>query len=58
LPILGGGVTQAEEMPSMVIETVTIGNPGNAGDPIEFQGIFGAVGYVYAIGKYEVTADQ
>ena len=54
----GGGVTQAEGTRSMVIETVTIGNPGNAGDPIEFQGVFGAVGYVYAIGKYEVTAGQ
>jgi formylglycine-generating enzyme required for sulfatase activity len=42
----------------IVIDTVTVGNPGNAGDPIEFQGVFGAVDYVYAIGKYEVTAGQ
>lgn len=54
----GDVIAQAEATPSMVIETVTIGNPGNAGDPVEFQGTFGAVGYVYAIGKYEVTAGQ
>ena len=42
----------------MTVETVTVGNPGNAGDPIEFQGTFGTVGYVYAIGRYEVTAGQ
>ena len=47
------------------IETVTVGNPGNAG---EWSGesyggggadrICGAVDYVYHIGKYEVTAGQ
>ena len=47
------------------IETVTVGNPGNAG---ELSGagaggtgdtrISGAVDYVYNIGKYEVTAGQ
>ena len=42
----------------VAIETVTVGNPGNAGDPIEFQGVFGAVDYEYAIAKYEVTAGQ
>jgi len=39
------------------IEIVTVGNPGNAGDP-QTQGAFGAVEYVYAIGKYEVAAGQ
>ncbi|MFH1418471.1 MAG: SUMF1/EgtB/PvdO family nonheme iron enzyme [Planctomycetota bacterium] len=49
----------------VVIETVTVGNPGNAG---EWSGesyggygpdrICGAVGYTYNIGKYEVTAGQ
>ncbi len=49
----------------VVIETVTIGNPGNAG---ELSGtgaggegpdrICGAVDYVYEIGKFEVTAGQ
>ena len=46
--VLGGVcVTQAQAAPPVVIETVTVGNPGNAGDPIQFQGIFGAVDYVY-----------
>ncbi len=45
------------------METVRVGNPGNAGDtryPDASNGIynFGAVGYTYNIGKYEVTADQ
>jgi formylglycine-generating enzyme required for sulfatase activity len=42
----------------VAIETVPVGNPGNAGDPIQFEGTFGAVAYEYAIGKYEVTAGQ
>ncbi|MGD8453336.1 MAG: SUMF1/EgtB/PvdO family nonheme iron enzyme [Phycisphaerae bacterium] len=48
----------------VVIDTVTIGNPGNAGelsggpagDP--FARITGAVDYVYDVSKYEVTAGQ
>jgi sulfatase modifying factor 1 len=36
------------------IPTVPVGNPGNAGD-VQSQGTFGAVGYNYRIGKYEVT---
>jgi formylglycine-generating enzyme required for sulfatase activity len=57
---VAGGVcaAQAQGAPPLVIETVPVGNPGNAGDPIQFQGTFGAVDYVYAIGKYEVTAGQ
>ena len=47
------------------IETVTVGNPGNVGE-LSGEGagglgsdrICGAVGYVYDIGKYEVTAGQ
>jgi formylglycine-generating enzyme len=38
-----------------VIETVSVGNPGNAAQA--FVG-FGSVGYEYRIGKYEVTNDQ
>ena len=51
--------------PGVVIETVTVSDPGNAG---ELSGagaggygpdrICGAVDYVYDIGKYEVTAGQ
>lgn len=50
---------------AVTIETVPVGNPGNAG---EWSGesyggrgpnrICGAVGYTYNIGKYEVTAGQ
>jgi formylglycine-generating enzyme required for sulfatase activity len=42
----------------LVIETVLVGNPGNAGDPLAFEGTFGAVDHVFAIGKYEVTSGQ
>ena len=55
---LGGvWVTQAQGAPPVVIETVTVGNPGNTGDT-QIQGIFGAVDYAYAMGKHEVTAGQ
>jgi formylglycine-generating enzyme required for sulfatase activity len=58
--VVWGGVcvTQAQGAPPVVIETVAVGNPGNAGDPIQFQGVFGAVNYEYAIAKYEVTTGQ
>ena len=42
---------------AVTIDMVTVGNPGNAGD-VQSQGTFGAVGYNYRIGKYEVTAGQ
>ncbi len=45
----------------VVIETVTVGNPGNPGDTRYPSGgvpSFGGVDYVYNIGKYEVTAGQ
>ena len=56
------GVAQAE----VVIETVTVGDPGNAGEnsgesePDGFgpDRICGAVDYTYNIGKYEVTNAQ
>jgi len=37
------------------IETVTVGNPGNAPDP---DSGYGKVDYTYAIGKYDVTLTQ
>jgi len=44
--------------PPLVIEMVTVGNPGNANDiPINGTG-YGGVPYTYKIGKYEVTNDQ
>jgi formylglycine-generating enzyme required for sulfatase activity len=39
------------------LETVPVGNPGNAADPATGS-IYGSVGYSYNIGKYEVTAGQ
>src|SRR5687767_7184058 len=47
----------AQAAPPLVIETVVVGNPGNAGDP-QIQGVFGGVNHVFAIGKYEVTGGQ
>ena len=54
--LLAAGMQAGAE--PITIEVVSVGNPGNAGDPIEFQGVFGAVDHVFAIGKYEVTAGQ
>jgi sulfatase modifying factor 1 len=42
------------QAPLVTIETVTVGDPGNAADSTGF----GAVDYVYNIGKYEVTISQ
>lgn len=43
---------------AVTIDLVTVGNPGNAADTrYEPIGV-GAVGYVYEIGKYEITAGQ
>lgn len=39
---------------SITVDTVTIGDPGNAADTTGY----GAVSYTYNIGKYEVTAGQ
>jgi len=50
------GVRLAEA--SVNIEMVTVGNPGNAADTRYATPGFGAVGYIYNIGKYEVTAGQ
>lgn len=41
--------------PYVAIETVLVGNPGNANDASTG---YGGVDYVYNIGKYEVTAGQ
>lgn len=42
---------------AVTIDTVAVGNPGNAIDPLNGNR-FGAVGYAYNIGKYEVTVGQ
>jgi len=56
--VLGGvRAAHAEGAPPLAIETVTVANPGNAGET-QSQGVFGAVDYEYSIGKYEVTTEQ
>jgi hypothetical protein len=40
------------------IEFVTIGNPGNAADTTGAPNPVGSVGYVYHIGKYEISRDM
>ncbi len=45
----------------VVIQTVTVGNPGNAGEVSgegPYEAIVGGVNYVYKIGKFEVTTGQ
>ncbi len=49
-----GVAAQAE----VVVETVTVGNPGNAADTRYESPGYGGVDYVYNIGKFEVTAGQ
>lgn len=46
--------TEAE----VVIETVTVGNPGNAPDTRYYTPGYGGVDYVFDIGRFEVTAGQ
>ena len=40
------------------IETVPVGDPGNAADTRYHDRSYGSVGYNYNIGKYEVTQKQ
>jgi formylglycine-generating enzyme required for sulfatase activity len=42
---------------AVTIDTVPIGNPGNANDPATGNS-FGGVAYSYSIGKYDVTVGQ
>ena len=64
--LLGSGVAQAQSLlqtfgsgPNQFqIEFVTIGNPGNAADTTGSPNPVGSVGYVYSMGKYEVSRDM
>ncbi len=47
----------ATSIPAITIETVPVGDAGNANDPGALN-LYGAVGYAYNIGKYEVTVGQ
>ena len=42
---------------ALTIETVPVGNVGNANDPATGN-LYGGVNYAYSIGKYEVTVGQ
>src|SRR4051812_40891249 len=42
---------------AITIDTVPVGNPGNANDPATGN-LYGGVSYAYNIGKYEVTVEQ
>jgi formylglycine-generating enzyme len=48
------GITAGSASAQVAINTVTVGNPGNANDTTGY----GAVGYSYDIGTFEVTANQ
>jgi formylglycine-generating enzyme required for sulfatase activity len=43
---------------AITMETVAVGNPGNAADTRYATPGYGAVGYTYNIGTYEVTVEQ
>jgi MYXO-CTERM domain-containing protein len=51
------GLAVSTASASITIPTVTIGNPGNAPDPLT-GGVFGSVAYTYNIGQTEVTNAQ
>ena len=53
--LTAGGLLAQTASALITIDTVPVGNAGNAADPTTG---FGAVGYQYGIGKYEVTLNQ
>ena len=55
LAVLAGISLLSQATASVTIDWVTVGNAGNAADPTTG---YGAVGYIYPIGKYEVTNAQ
>jgi formylglycine-generating enzyme required for sulfatase activity len=62
--VLGGVcVAPAAGAQTVVMETISVGNAGNAGEQSRLQCChdptsYGAVAYAYSIGRYEVTAGQ
>ncbi|MCH8136585.1 MAG: hypothetical protein IIB77_11455, partial [Proteobacteria bacterium] len=54
--VLGAQVANVQA--EVVIETVTVGNPGNAPDARYETPGYGSVDYVYNIGTFEVTVGQ
>jgi len=57
LVALTGLLLAPELCQAITIDTVPVRNAGNAGD-VQFNKTFGAVGYDYRIGTYEVTVGQ
>ena len=55
LAIVGAAPPTAQA--AVTIDMVTVGNPGNANDPLTGN-VYGAVAYDYQIGQYEVTIQQ
>jgi sulfatase modifying factor 1 len=51
------GLAVSTASASITIPTVTVGNPGNAPDPLTGN-LYGSVGYTYNIGQTEVTNAQ
>ena len=51
------GVWPATARAEMTMDRVRVGHPGNTCE-VQTNGCFGAVGYVYQIGRYEVTNAQ
>lgn len=56
--LAGGIVTTQSTEAGIIIDTVPVGNPGNAADTRYISPGYGSVPYEYNIGKYEVTAGQ
>jgi formylglycine-generating enzyme required for sulfatase activity len=50
-------ISVADRATAVAIETIPVGNPGNANDPATGN-VYGGVNYAYNIGKYEVTVGQ
>jgi formylglycine-generating enzyme required for sulfatase activity len=55
--ILGAMLASCGNARAITIDTVPVGNPGNANDPATGN-LYGGVSYAYSIDKYEVTVGQ
>ncbi len=57
-PSYAGSVTFGSGANQFTMDFVTIGNPGNAADTTGNPNPAGSVGYIYDIGKFEVSEDM
>jgi formylglycine-generating enzyme len=53
-----GPAAHAQAPPAVTFDLVTVGDPGNACDPVGSGNCFGAVGHTYRIATHEVTNAQ